>query len=128
MQSLTTHKVKISVENKYQPEHSDPMQNKFVFSYLIHIENLGEGTIQLLRRRWVITDSCGLVREVEGEGVVGQQPVLKPGETYRYSSWCQLFNSIGKMQGHYLMVKVAGNKKFKVSIPEFHLVAPFVLN
>ncbi|MEQ8809719.1 MAG: Co2+/Mg2+ efflux protein ApaG, partial [Imperialibacter sp.] len=90
--------------------------------------NCGDNTIQLLRRHWYIHDLNTQVREVEGEGVVGQQPILEPGETHQYVSGCNLRSGVGKMLGSYLMEKVLDGKKFQVKIPEFTMVVPYKLN
>ena len=100
----------------------------YVFTYRISIENNSQHTVQLLRRHWYIHDANTLVREVEGEGVVGQQPVLEAGESHEYVSGCNLKSGMGKMYGNYLMERVIDGKKFKVKIPEFTMFAPFKLN
>jgi ApaG protein len=99
-----------------------------VFTYRIGIENNSEFTIQLLKRQWQIFDAGFNQREVEGDGVVGQQPVLEPGQSPQYGSGCNLKSGIGKMVGNYLMERVVDGIKFQVKIPEFNLVAPQRLN
>ncbi len=128
MVTQITEGVKVSVVTEYQPEYSTPMQSHFVFAYKISIENCSDQTVQLLRRHWYIYDSDGSVREVEGEGVVGQQPTLEPGEIHEYVSGCNLKTSIGKMKGTYSMEKVVDGKHFIVNIPEFIMISPFRLN
>jgi ApaG protein len=123
-----TQGVKISVLTEYQPEYSSPYQGHFVFTYRIKIENNSEYTIQLLRRHWLIFDSNGTVREVEGEGVVGVQPTLEPGEVHEYVSGCNLRTSIGKMTGTYLMERIMDGKQFRVQIPDFTMIVPYRLN
>jgi len=123
METTTTNGIRISVETFYQAEHSRPLEQKFVFAYRITIENNSPETVQLLRRHWFIFDSNGLKREVEGEGVVGLQPVLDPNESHQYTSWCPLMTEIGKMNGAFLMQRSSG-AVFEARIPEFHLVAP----
>ena len=123
-----TEGVKVSVETHYQPEYSSPAQNHFVFTYRITIQNDGENTIKLHRRHWQIFDTNNEVREVEGEGVVGQQPVLEPGEKHQYVSGCNLRSGIGKMRGIYLMERVMDGKQFDVIIPEFTMIVPYLLN
>ena len=118
---------KISVETFYQVEYSRPMENKYIFAYRITIENMGAYTAQLMRRHWSIKDSNGLVREVEGDGVIGLQPILAPNETHQYVSWCHLFSDIGNMSGYYSFVQQNG-EMFKVEIPEFSMCAPFKMN
>ncbi len=123
-----TEGVKISVETEYQPEYSSPSQYHYVFTYRITIENRSENTLQLLRRHWYIHDANTMLREVEGEGVVGQQPVLEPGQVHKYVSGCNLKSGIGKMRGTYLMERVVDGKTFNVKIPEFTMVVPFKYN
>ncbi|HMO40831.1 MAG TPA: Co2+/Mg2+ efflux protein ApaG [Saprospiraceae bacterium] len=128
METLITNGIKVSVETFYQPSYSRPMEMKYVFSYHIYIENLGSNTVQLLRREWLICDSSGLVRKVEGEGVIGKQPVLAPGESHQYASWSPLMTEIGKMTGAYIFRRDTDGQEFRVNIPEFRLIAPFKLN
>lgn len=120
--------VKISVETNYQDDHSDPANGDFLFAYRIKIENLTDYTVQLKRRQWFIFDSNGNQREVEGEGVVGEQPIIEPGEYHSYVSACNLNTDIGSMSGNYLMTRLADNKDFIVDIPEFELIVPYRLN
>lgn len=123
-----TEGVRISVETFYQDEYSQPLNNEFMFAYRITIENCSERTIKLLRRHWYIFDSCGVTREVEGEGVVGLQPVIEPGKSHQYVSGSHLKTEIGHMHGNYLMERIVDGVTFKVNIPEFQLIAPFKLN
>jgi ApaG protein len=120
--------VKVSVLTEYQPSYSSPLQEHFVFTYRIRIENKSEHTVQLLRRQWFIFDSNATVREVEGEGVIGVQPILEPGEVHEYVSGCNLKTSIGKMLGSYLMERQIDGKQFHAEIPEFNLIVPYRLN
>lgn len=120
--------VKVGVTTEYQPEYSSPSQQHYVFTYRIRIENCGEYTVQLLRRHWNIYDSNGTIREVEGEGVIGQQPILEPGETHEYVSGCNLKTGIGKMLGTYTFERIVDGKHFPVNIPEFTMIIPFKLN
>ncbi|AFK04874.1 ApaG domain protein [Emticicia oligotrophica DSM 17448] len=120
--------VKVTVMTEYQPMYSSPIQEHFVFTYRIRIENNNENTIQLKRRQWYIFDTNGTIREVEGEGVIGLQPVLEPGETHEYVSGCNLKTTIGKMMGSYLMERLIDGKQFYVEIPEFNLIVPYRLN
>lgn len=126
--SEMTKGVKVSVETEYQPSYSSPSQYHYVFTYRVTIENKSESTIQLLRRHWEIFDAALSKREVEGEGVVGQQPVLEPGQQHQYVSGCNLKSGIGKMKGTFLMEKLVDGQKLNISIPEFTMVAPFKLN
>ncbi len=128
MVTATTHGVKISVKTHYKPEYSSPVQFHFVFTYKVRIENHSNYTLQLLRRNWLIHDSNNTVKEVEGEGVVGQKPVLEPGQSHEYVSGCNLKTGIGKMHGTFLMERVVDGKRIEVKIPEFHMVVPYRLN
>ncbi|HUM52343.1 MAG TPA: Co2+/Mg2+ efflux protein ApaG [Chitinophagales bacterium] len=128
MTSLITHKIKVSVETFYQSDYSYPMSQHFMFAYRIIITNNSKDTVQLLRRHWFIVDALGQKREVEGEGVVGEQPVLQAGESYEYISGCDLKTDIGKMYGTYLMVNLFDGKIFHVEIPEFYMTAPLKMN
>lgn len=120
--------VKISVEVFYQPDQSNPANSEYLFAYRITIKNINNFSIQLLRRHWIIADSNGETREVEGEGVVGNQPVIESNNTYQYISACTLTTEIGKMHGMYLFENTYSKKTFSALIPEFHLQAPFKLN
>jgi ApaG protein len=110
MVSQISEGVKISVETYYQPDYSNPINNEFMFAYKITIENNNKFPVKLLSRHWYIYDSNGSLREVEGEGVVGVQPQINPGELYQYISGCNLRTEIGKMHGTYLMENI-NNKK-----------------
>lgn len=128
MVTAITDGVKISVETIYQDEHSNPANEHYMFAYRIEVENLSAHAIQLMRRKWFIFDSNGTIREVEGEGVVGVQPVIKPGDSYSYVSGCNLKTDIGSMRGSYTMHNLVIEKSFKVDIPEFQLIVPYKLN
>jgi ApaG protein len=128
MTSLISHKIKVSVETFYQSDYSYPMSQHFMFAYRIIITNNSKDTVQLLRRHWFIVDALGQKREVEGEGVVGEQPVLQAGESYEYISGCDLKTDIGKMYGSYLMVNLFDGKLFQVEIPEFFMTAQLKMN
>ena len=128
MTTEITKGIKVSVETEYQPDYSSPGQRHYVFTYRITIENHSQYTIQLLRRHWYIHDSTFEMREVEGDGVVGQQPVLEPGQHHQYVSGCNLRSGMGKMHGTYLMERVVDGKTITVNIPEFHMILPFKLN
>ena len=128
MDTTTTQGVKVTVTTNYLPDYSSPGQQHFVFASKINIQNNSEFTVKLLRRHWFIHDSNGVVREVEGEGVVGQQPVLEPGESHEYVSGCNLKSGIGKMRGTYLMERLVDGKQINVIIPEFVLIVPYKLN
>ncbi|MDX1629762.1 MAG: Co2+/Mg2+ efflux protein ApaG [Fulvivirga sp.] len=120
--------IKVSVQTEYQPTYSSPSQYHYVFTYKVTIENQSDNTIQLLRRHWFIHDASYQVREVEGEGVVGKQPILEPGQYHQYISGCNLKSGTGKMKGTYLIERIVDGHRFMVTIPEFNMVAPFKLN
>lgn len=128
MVQKVTNDVNVVVETFYQPAQSKPLQSEYLFAYRITIENLGSVPLKLRRRHWHIIDSNGDYREVEGEGVVGQQPSLEPGEQYQYVSSCNLNSDIGKMYGTYTMEDLYSKKLITVTIPEFQLIAPFKNN
>lgn len=128
MEIMTTNGITVSVETQYLPAHSNSRASKFFFGYHIMIENGSPFTVQLLRRHWVIQDADGKVREVEGEGVIGLQPVLQAGECHEYASFCNFETEIGKMRGTYLMTRLDDGSLFEVAIPEFKMAAPFKLN
>ncbi len=120
--------VEISVEIFYQSDYSNPLNQEFMFAYRITLENHNNFTVKLLRRHWFIFDSNGEQREVEGEGVIGIQPILKPGETYQYVSGCNLKTEMGRMHGTYLMENQHNKESFKVNIPSFDMIVPFKNN
>lgn len=128
MVTATTQGIKISIETFFQADHSNEKKAEFVFAYHITIENKSAIEIQLLRREWNIYDSTGEWRYVSGEGVVGEQPVIKPGGLYQYISGCHLRTTIGKMFGKYLMTRLNDHSEFEVDIPEFCMIAPQILN
>ena len=128
MNTTTTQGVTVSVTTNYLPDYSSPGQEHYVFAYKIDIRNNSEYTVKLLRRHWFISDANGVVREVEGEGVVGQQPVLEPGESHQYVSGCNLKSGVGKMRGTYQMERIMDGGEFDVEIPEFTLIVPYRLN
>ncbi len=118
--------IRIEVETAYLDEQSDPKERRYVFSYTITIRNEGSVAARLLRRHWVITDANGKVQEVRGDGVVGEQPHLKPGQGFRYSSGAVLETPVGAMQGSYQMVTDAGTR-FDAPIAAFRLAMPGIL-
>jgi ApaG protein len=126
--ACTTHGITVTVRTTYLPEHSNPREQRFVFGYHIVIENGGNYTVQLMQRNWKIVDSNGVIREVSGDGVVGRQPVLMPGQIHEYMSFCNLFSEIGKMGGFFTMHRSDTNESLTVEIPEFQMVAPSKLN
>ena len=121
------YKIQIVAQVKHLAEPSDEADNRFVFSYTISITNNGESTVQLLSRHWVITDGNNQVQEVRGQGVVGEQPVIKPGQSFGYTSGSVLSTPVGTMAGSYQMVAEDGTK-FEAPIPQFVLSVPRVLH
>jgi len=128
MVTAVTKGVKVTVETEYQPEYSSPSQHHYVFTYRVTIENGSAHTIQLKRRKWYIHDVSTTVRVVEGDGVVGQQPVMEPGEQHQYISGCNLKSGIGKMHGTFEMEQIIDGALFLVDIPEFQMIFPSKLN
>ena len=128
MVSKISEGVEISVETFYQADYSNPLNSEYMFAYRITIENHNNFTVKLLRRQWYIFDSNGEHREVEGEGVVGVQPVLKPGENYQYVSGCNLRTEMGKMHGSYQMENENSKQLFSVNIPSFEMIVPTKMN
>lgn len=120
--------VRVTVETSYQQEYSNPLNGEFIFAYRITLENNNNYPVKLLSRHWHIFDSNGTTREVEGEGVIGVQPLISSGETYQYVSGCNLRSEIGRMHGTYLFEDVAGKRNFEVVIPAFMLIAPLKMN
>lgn len=130
--NYTTAPVNVAAKSIYEPSYSKPLENIYVFSYLIKIKNEGKRQVQLMSRQWVITDAAGQARIVEGEGVVGQQPVIQPGQTYEYTSWLQLETPMGAMEGHYVMEEQTSGQQrrvvFLANIPKMIHIAPELLN
>ena len=128
MEIAITNGIKITVQTSYLADNSRPAHNYFVHAYRITIENQSTEKVQLLRRHWYIYDSAGLIREVEGEGVIGEKPVLAPGDIHQYTSFCPQMTEIGKMHGTFTMQRAKNRELFKVNIPEFQLIATPILN
>ena len=120
MYQARTRDIQVTVTPKFLSRESAPEKGHFVWAYSIEIENHGETTVQLLSRYWRITDGVGRVQEVEGPGVVGEQPVLPPGDSFSYTSGVPLTTSSGFMDGHYVMV-TDGGESFEVEVPAFSL-------
>jgi ApaG protein len=120
--------VEIIVETFFQPDYSNPVNHEFMFAYRIYIENHNKFAVKLLRRQWFIFDSNGERREVEGEGVVGIQPVIESGKSYQYVSGCNLKTEMGKMFGTYLMENLNTKTTFYVNIPAFEMITPYKNN
>ena len=128
MVSKISEGVQISVETFYQAEYSNPVNHEFMFAYRITIENHNLFSVKLLDRKWNIFDSDGQTREVEGEGVVGVQPVIEAGSQFQYVSGCNLRTEMGRMYGQYRMENVNNKKVFSVNIPPFEMIVPLKLN
>jgi ApaG protein len=128
MTSKISEGIEISIETFFQKDYSNPLQNEFMFAYRITIENHNSFPVKLLRRFWEIYDSNSEHREVEGEGVVGIQPLIMPGKQYQYVSGCHLKSEMGKMQGFYTMENVETKELIQVNIPAFKMIAPVKLN
>lgn len=127
MNTPDCHKIAISVETQYLPEESDQNKQQHVFSYTITIANEGDFTARLLGRHWLITDANCHTEEVRGDGVVGEQPQLKPGENFSYTSYAIITTPIGSMLGSYQMISEDG-RFFDVTIPSFRLANPLLIN
>ena len=128
MATQITNGVKISVETFFQKEYSNAGTRDYMFAYRITIENNNFHPVRLLNRHWYIFDSSQDLHEVEGDGVVGKQPIIEPGESHKYVSGCNLKSEIGKMWGTYTMQNQEDGSYFKVEIPKFQLIAPSKLN
>jgi len=122
-----TRGIRVAVSSEYAPEKSQPAQQQWFFLYTITITNESGETVQLISRHWIITDGSGRVEEVKGNGVVGQQPVLRPGEAFTYTSGCPLTTPFGMMEGTYQMVSQAGDE-FDVKIAPFTLSEPYTVH
>ncbi len=121
------HRIRVDVETAFVAEQSDPVKTRYVFSYTITIRNEGSTPARLLTRHWIITDANGKVREVRGDGVLGEQPYLKPGQGFRYSSAAMIETPVGVMQGSYQMIAEDGHS-FDAPIAPFRLAMPGVLH
>ena len=117
-----THDVRVEVLSQYSSEHSHPLDGEWVFQYTVRITNQSDETVQLISRHWIITDALEHVEEVQGPGVVGEQPVLAPGQSFKYSSWCPLPTQTGMMRGTYQMLRTGGDQ-FDIEIAPFALRA-----
>lgn len=120
----TTNDIRVEVLSRHSPENSKPQQGEWVFQYTVRITNQSHETVQLLSRHWIITDALDHVEEVKGPGVIGEQPVLAPGESFKYSSWCPLKTPTGMMHGTYQMVRTDGTR-FDIEIAPFALRARY---
>lgn len=120
--------IKISVETHFKDTFYKDYKINFAFGYEITIENKNEHAVQLNSRYWTIFDALNNIETVKGKGVIGNQPILQPGELHTYNSGCVLSSPFGAMKGHYNMVNLVTNQKFKVAIPSFKLIVPFSIN
>jgi ApaG protein len=120
-------KIKIDVKTRYLPEQSAPAENRFVFAYTITITNRSAEAVRLLHRHWRITDANNRVQEVRGEGVVGEQPLIAAGDSYRYTSGAMLETAVGTMEGSYEMISASG-RSFNAPIAVFSLAQPGALH
>ena len=128
MVQQVTQGIKISVETNFEGTFYKNYKVNYAFGYKVTIENQSKDSVQLNSRHWRILDALNNIEIVDGEGVIGKKPVLKPGESHTYNSGCLLSSPFGAMQGHYNMVNFTTTKKFKVSIPTFKLSAIFAMN
>ncbi|WP_299439535.1 Co2+/Mg2+ efflux protein ApaG [uncultured Rhodospira sp.] len=124
MYSSTTYDIRVTVQPIYLEDQSEPDEGHYVWAYQVVIGNEGTESVQLMRRHWLITDANGFIRDVEGAGVVGVQPVLEPGEVFEYTSGCPLSTPSGFMQGTYAMRWTETGEMFDVEIPAFSLDSP----
>jgi ApaG protein len=127
MSDAVTNDIRVEVLSQYSPENSQAQQGQWVFQYTVRITNRGTATVQLLSRHWIITDALDHVEEVKGPGVIGEQPVLAPGQSFKYSSWCPLKTPTGTMRGTYQMVG-AGGTQFDIEIAPFGLRARYTVH
>jgi ApaG protein len=119
--------IKVQVVSKFIPEHTNPDIPRYFFAYWVTITNVSDITLKLLDRHWEITDALGKLEVIDGEGVIGKQPTIKPGESFSYNSFCPLETEFGMMTGHY-QVKQEDGHFLKVEIPKFQLLSPFTVN
>ena len=127
MSEAVTDHIRVEVLARYAPENSKPLEDQWVFQYTVRITNEGTEKVQLVSRHWIITDALDHVEEVKGPGVIGEQPVLAPGESFKYSSWCPLKTPTGAMRGTYQMSR-GGGKQFDIEIAPFALRAKYRVN
>ena len=127
LSEAVTEDIRVEVMSSYSPENSRPLEGEWVFQYTVRITNQSKDTVQLVSRHWVITDAADRVEEVRGPGVVGEQPTLKPGESFKYSSWCPLKTPMGLMYGTYEMQRENGSR-FDIEIAPFALKARYTVH
>ena len=127
MSEAVSHNIRVEVLSQYSPENSRPLEDEWIFQYTVRITNEGPETVQLLSRHWIIADALEHTKVVKGPGVVGEQPVLAPGESFQYSSWCPLKTPMGIMRGTYQMTNPSGNQ-FDIEIAPFALKARYTVH
>jgi ApaG protein len=128
MSEAVTNHIRVEVLSRYSLENSKPLEDEWVFQYTVRITNQGSETVQLVTRHWIITDALEHTEEVKGPGVVGEQPILAPGESFKYSSWCSLKTPMGMMRGTYQMVRKGSNNQFDIEIAPFALRGRYTVN
>ncbi|MEC8739808.1 MAG: Co2+/Mg2+ efflux protein ApaG [Bacteroidota bacterium] len=124
----TTRNIKVSVKTGFQANHSDFKLQKFVYAYHVSIENLSQESVRLLSRIWIIKDAHSPQKAVTGKGVVGEQPILHPQQSFEYSSWCPIESPMGNMKGLYTFQYLESKKTFKVKVPEFLFCPDYLRN
>jgi ApaG protein len=127
LSEAVTRNISVEVLSQYSPENSQPERGEWVFQYTVRITNKGAETVQLISRHWIISDAAEGISEVKGLGVVGKQPVLAPGESFKYSSWCPLKTPVGTMHGTYQMARANG-EQFDIEIAPFALKARYTVH
>jgi ApaG protein len=125
--TAVTQGIEVEVHGDYRPDRSSPAEGRYLFTYTVRITNGGSGAARLLSRHWIITDAAGALEEVVGDGVVGQQPHLQPGQSFQYTSFCVLRTPLGQMRGTYTMARDDGSR-FEAEIAPFALAMPSALN
>ncbi len=124
----STRDIKVQVETRFEIDASKPSQDKYLHSYFVTIINESSNTVQLLRRKWMIKNTRNQTKVIEGDGVIGEQPILHPGDKHHYKSWSPIATPIGQMYGQYKMLNTSTQEVFWIDIPRFDLIAPFKLN
>jgi len=128
MSEAVTNDIRVEVLCQHVPDKSRPHEDQWIFQYTVRTTNQGTETVQLMTRHWIITDGFGNQQEVQGPGVVGEQPVLGPGQSFKYSSWCPLRTPTGMMHGTYQMKRLSGGGQFDIEIAPFALKARYTVH
>ena len=128
MYTRTTENICVQVRPWYRSELSERKISKYYFSYQVQIINSSEFDIRLLSRHWIIFDSVGVKRKVEGKGVIGQKPIIPSGDRFTYESWCPLLSEVGYMAGYYIIERLLDKSRHQIIIPRFHLITPEMKN